>query len=68
MPQSKKDLRTQKQKKNVEAGIGDAKGRIASNIKDAPTMAACTICKQSIRMVKKNTQASLFHLMWTDLT
>jgi len=58
MPQSKKDLRTQKQKKNVEAGIGDAKGRIASNIKDAPTMAACTICKQSIRMVKKNTQAS----------
>ena len=32
MPQSKKDLRTQKQKKNVEAGIGDAKGRIASNI------------------------------------
>ena len=33
MPQSKKDLRTQKQKKNVEAGIGDAKGRIASNIK-----------------------------------
>ena len=33
MPQSKKDLRTQKQKKNVEAGIGDAKGKIASNPK-----------------------------------
>ena len=33
MPQSKKDLRNQKQKENVKAGIGDAKGRIASNIK-----------------------------------
>ena len=33
MPQSKKDLRTQKQKKNVEAGIGDAKGRIPSRTK-----------------------------------
>ena len=58
MPQSKKDLRNQKQKKNVEAGIGDAKGRVASNVKEAPTMAVCTICKQSIRMVKKNAQAA----------
>ena len=33
MPQSKKDLRAQKQKKNKEAGIGDEKGRIASNQK-----------------------------------
>ena len=33
MPQSKKDLRNQKQKENIKAGIGDAKGRIASNIK-----------------------------------
>jgi hypothetical protein len=33
MPASKKDLRNLKQKKNVEAGIGDAKGRIASNNK-----------------------------------
>ena len=33
MPQSKKDLRNQKQKDNVKAGIGDAKGKIASNPK-----------------------------------
>ena len=33
MPQSKKDLRTANQKKNVAAGIGDAKGKIASNPK-----------------------------------
>jgi len=57
MPQSKKDLRAAKQKKNKELGIGDDKGRIASNIKEANTMATCTICKQTIRMVKKNEQA-----------
>jgi len=33
MPASKKDLRANKQKKNVAAGIGDEKGRIASNNK-----------------------------------
>ena len=33
MPASKKDLRAQKQKKNVEAGIGDAKGRLPSQVK-----------------------------------
>ena len=58
MPASKKTLRNQKQKKNQEAGLGDEKGRIASNVKEAPVMAACTICKQSIRMVKKNAQAA----------
>ena len=99
MPQSKKDLRAQKQRANVKAGIGDEKGRVASNQKvnsntfytksdysmgcwltycfrtsfklrfftiiyssdclfqDAPVMASCTICKQSIRMIKANTQA-----------
>jgi len=56
MPASKKDLRAQKQKKNVEAGIGDAKGRLPSQVKDAPVMAACTVCKQQIRMIKKNEQ------------
>lgn len=59
MPASKKDLRAQKQKKNVALGIGDEKGRIASNNKEAPVMALCTICKQSIRMVKKNEQAKV---------
>ena len=33
MPQSKKDLRTAKQKQNVAAGIGDKDGKIASNNK-----------------------------------
>lgn len=33
MPQSKKDLRAQKQRANVKAGIGDEKGRVASNQK-----------------------------------
>jgi len=59
MPASKKDLRAQKQKKNIAAGIGDEHGRIASNQKEAPVMANCTICKQSIRMVKKNEQAKV---------
>jgi hypothetical protein len=58
MPASKKTLRNQQQKKNQAAGLGDEKGRIPSNVKVAPTMAACTICKQSIRMVKKNAQAA----------
>ena len=33
MPASKKDLKKLQQKKNKEAGIGDEKGRIASNQK-----------------------------------
>ena len=33
MPQSKKDLRTAKQKANKEAGIGDDKGKLPSNNK-----------------------------------
>jgi len=59
MPASKKDLRANKQKKNVALGIGDEKGRIASNNKEPQVMAACTICKQQIRMVKKNEQAKV---------
>jgi len=57
MPASKKDLKKQQQKKNIAAGIGDANGRIASNQKAEQVMAACTICKQQIRMIKKNEQA-----------
>ena len=57
MPASKKDLKKQQQKKNIAAGIGDAHGRIASNNKAEQVMAACTICKQQIRMIKKNEQA-----------
>ena len=56
MPASKKDLKKQQQKKNVAAGIGDAQGRIASNQKADQVMAACTVCKQQIRMIKKNEQ------------
>jgi len=59
MPQSKKDLRAKQQKKNVAAGIGDKDGKIASNIKADQVMANCSICKQSIRMVKKNEQAKV---------
>ena len=33
MPASKKDLKKAEQKKNVEKGIGDAKGRIPSRTK-----------------------------------
>ena len=58
MPASKKTLRNQQQQKNKKLGIGDENGRIASNIKSENVMAACTICKQSIRMVKKNAQAA----------
>merc|ERR1711884_783922 len=57
MPQSKKDLRAQKQRANQKAGIGDEKGRLPANQKAENVMAACTICKQSIRMIKANTQA-----------
>lgn len=57
MPASKKTLRNQQQKKNQAAGLGDEKGRIPSSVKDAKVMAACTICKQEIRMIKKNEQA-----------
>jgi len=57
MPASKKTLKKQEQKKNVAAGIGDEKGRIASRQKDDVVMGTCTICKQQIRMIKANTQA-----------
>ncbi len=33
MPASKKDLKKLQQKKNVEAGIGDEKGRLPSQVK-----------------------------------
>lgn len=59
MPASKKTLRNQKQKQNVAAGIGDEKGRVASNQKVAAPMGVCTICKQSIKMgATKNPQAA----------
>ena len=82
MPQSKKDLRAQKQRQNMKAGIGDEKGRLPANqkvlhqdlaqnmrlidpfntfclmfLQAENVMAACAICKQSIRMIKANTQA-----------
>jgi len=57
MPASKKTLRNQQQKTNKAAGIGDEKGRIASSQKADKVMVACSICKQEIRMIKKNEQA-----------
>ena len=36
MPQSKKDLRAQKQRQNMKAGIGDEKGRLPANQKVLP--------------------------------
>ena len=58
MPASKKTLRNQKQQQNRAAGLGDAKGRLPAQVKDPNVMVACTVCKQQIRMVKKNTQAA----------
>jgi len=58
MPASKKTLRNQQQKQNRAAGIGDKDGRVASQVKEANVMAACTVCKQQIRMLKKNAQAA----------
>jgi len=58
MPASKKTLRNQQQKKNQAAGIGDKDGRLPAQQKEANVMVACTICKQQIRMVKKNAQAA----------
>jgi len=57
MPASKKTLRAQQQKKNQAAGLGDEKGRLPGQEKAEKVMAACTICKQQIRMIKKNEQA-----------
>jgi len=57
MPASKKTLRAQQQKKNQAAGLGDEKGRLPGQVKNENVMAACTICKQQIRMIKKNEQA-----------
>jgi len=58
MPASKKTLRTQKQKQNQAAGIGDKDGKMPSQVKEANVMGTCTICKQQIRMQKKNAQAA----------
>ena len=57
MPASKKTLRAQQQKKNQAAGLGDEKGRMPGQDKKENVMAVCTICKQQIRMIKKNEQA-----------
>lgn len=57
MPASKKDLKKAEQKKNVEKGIGDAKGRIPSRQKAEAVMGTCAICKQQIKMIKNNIQA-----------
>jgi len=59
MPASKKDLKKNQQKKNVAAGIGDAQGRLPSQTKAEVVMATCSICKQQIRMIKKNEQAKV---------
>jgi len=59
MPASKKDLKKQQQKKNMAAGIGDDKGRLPSQVKAETVMATCTVCKQQIRMIKKNEQAKV---------
>jgi len=59
MPASKKDLKKLKQRQNAAAGIGDEKGRLPSNNKDPVVMASCSICKQQIRMIKKNEQAKV---------
>ena len=58
MPASKKTLRNQQQKKNQAAGLGDEKGRMPSQVKKENVMVACSICKQEIRMIKKNEQAA----------
>ena len=47
MPASKKDLKKQQQKANVEKGIGDAKGRMPSRTKVTGRQSAAglyTIC------------------------
>jgi len=59
MPASKKDLKKLKQRQNAAAGIGDEKGRLPSQVKDPVVMVACSICKQQIRMIKKNEQAKV---------
>ena len=48
MPASKKTLRNQKQQQNKKDGVGDAQGRMPSQVKEANVMVACTICKQVI--------------------
>ncbi len=59
MPASKKDIKKLQQKKNVAASIGDEKGRLPSQNKPENVMVPCTICKQVIRMIKKNEQAKM---------
>ena len=45
-------------KKNKEAGIGDDKGRLPSNVKAANVTGICTVCKLPLKMDnKKNLQA-----------
>jgi len=59
MPASKKMMRAQQQKKNVAAGVGDAKGRVASKEKAVHVMVPCSICRVECRMIKENKQASI---------
>lgn len=59
MPASKKQVRAQQQKKNVAAGVGDAKGRVASKEVTKHVMVPCTICRVECRMIKENKQAAI---------
>jgi len=57
MPASNKTLANQQKKKNKEAGIGDADGRLPSRVKKDEVMLKCTICSQEIRETAKNVEA-----------
>lgn len=63
MPASGKMLKNAKYKANIEAGIGDASGRMPSKVVRECVMASCTICMTAIRMTSTNIEAKTHYEM-----
>mmetsp|Transcript_3775 Transcript_3775/g.7347 ORF Transcript_3775/g.7347 Transcript_3775/m.7347 type:complete len:140 (-) Transcript_3775:962-1381(-) len=56
MPESHKAERARARKANKAAGIGDENGRIPARVKAEAIMSKCTVCAQSMKITKTNTE------------
>jgi len=55
MPESNSAAKRRQQKANRAMGLGDEQGRLVRT-KDPPRMSLCTVCQQSMKITKTNTE------------
>ena len=56
MPASNKMLKKREHANNKAAGLGDKDGKMPARVKAETQNASCTVCSQSIRVTKTNTE------------